>query len=103
MAFDATHVYGLLKKQINNIQNINLGLNAQLSEQIQEALKIISTVDGSLAGMQMNFLQLAMVVQTMTDAEVIGSDNAAIELFDTEDDVIIISGSYDGVNKRLYA
>lgn len=86
------------------IKNLNLdGVNATLAEQIQESLKIISVVDASLANMQLSFLQLAMVVQTMTDADVIDSDNVVVELFDNQDDVAISLGYYDSSNKRLYA
>jgi hypothetical protein len=89
---------------LEQIKNINTdGMNQQMTEQIEESLKIIGAVDDSLSNMQMSFLQLAMVVQTMTDADVIDSDNVAVELFNTEDDVIITSGYYDGENKRLYA
>lgn len=78
-------------------------INSGLSEQIQESLKIIGSVDKSLTNTQVNLLQLAMVVQTMTDADVIDSDNVVIELFNTKDDIVIISGYYDSSNKRLYA
>lgn len=96
----------IFQQVINNLvyekREIQL-LNEQLSEEIQESLKITSNVDGRLAGLQSNFLQLAMVVQTMTDAEVINSDNVVLELFNSDDDVVLISGYYDSENKRLYA
>lgn len=78
-------------------------LETQLSERIQGSLEVAGAVDARLVVLKENVLQIAMVVQAMTDADVIGSDNIAIELFDTEDGVMITSGSYDSANKRLYA
>lgn len=78
-------------------------LNQQMTEQIQEALKIIGTMDGDLIGTHADVLELAMAVQTLMDADVISSDNVVIELFDTTDDVSVQTGYYDSESKRLWA
>jgi hypothetical protein len=78
-------------------------LNQQMTEQIQEALKITGAVDEGLANTKVDVLELAMAVQTLMDADVISSDNVAIELFDTTDDISVQVGYYDSENKRLWA
>jgi hypothetical protein len=90
-----------LKEQIGDIDIDTL--NQQMTEQIQEALKIIGTMDGDLIGTHADVLELAMAVQTLMDADVISSDNVVIELFDTTDDISVQTGYYDSENKRLWA
>lgn len=90
-----------LQEQIDSIDLD--ALNQQTTEQIQEALKIIGTMDGDLIGTHADVLELTMAVQTLMDADVISSDNVAIELFDTTDDVSVQTGYYDSENKRLWA
>ncbi|MGN8805834.1 MULTISPECIES: hypothetical protein [unclassified Blautia] len=78
-------------------------LETQLSERIQGSLEVAGAVDARLVVLKENVLQIAMVVQAMTDAKVLDSDNVAVDLFDTADDIVLICGSYDAANKRLYA
>ena len=92
----------IINNQVYEKKEMQL-LNEQLSEQIQESLRITGDVNERLAESQNNILQLAMIVQTMTDADVIDSDNVVIELFNSDDDIVLISGTYDSANKRLYA
>jgi hypothetical protein len=90
-----------LKEQLGDIDLDTL--NQQMTEQIQEALKITGAVDEGLANTKVDVLELTMAVQTLMDADVISSDNVAIELFDTTDDVSVQTGYYDSENKRLWA
>ena len=92
----------IINNQVYEKKEMQL-LNEQLSEQIQESLRITGDVNERLAESQNNILQLAMIVQTMTDADVIDSDNVVIELFNSDDDIVLISGTYDSAKKRLYA
>jgi hypothetical protein len=48
-------------------------------------------------------LQMAMTMATLTDADIMDSDNVVIETFSSNDDVIMVSGMYDSTNKCLYA
>lgn len=90
-----------LKEQLGDIDLDTL--NQQMTEQIQEALKITGAVDEGLANTKVDVLELTMAVQTLMDADVISSDNVAIELFDTTDDISVQVGYYDSENKRLWA
>lgn len=83
-------------------QNIN-SVNATLQEEIQEALKITAAVQNDVDGVKNSMLRMGIVVSTLTDADVLDADNVAIESFKTAEDVIIISGIFDGENNRLYA
>jgi hypothetical protein len=90
-----------LKEQLGDIDLDTL--NQQMTEQIQEALKITGAVDEGLANTKVDVLELTMAVQTLMDADVISSDNVVIELFDTTDDISVQTGYYDSENKRLWA
>ena len=85
-----------MTKSINTV-------NATLQEEVQEALKITAAVQNDVDGVKNYMLRMGIVVSTMTDADVLEADNIAIENFKTADDVIIISGIFDGENHRLYA
>ena len=53
--------------------------------------------------MKRDMLKMAMVVSTLTDADVMDSANVVIETFSDDNDVIMVSGAFDSSNKRLYA
>lgn len=77
--------------------------NKTSQEQMQEALRITAAVQSDVDEVQNDLLSVAMVLSTLTDAEVLESNNAAVETFRTANDVIITSGSLDSTNNRLYA
>ena len=85
-----------VKTQIENI-------NQTTQEQIQEALSIIGNTEKSMDSMKRDILKIAMAVSTLADADIMDSDNVVIETFSNSNDVIIASGMFDSVNKRLYA
>lgn len=85
-----------VKSQIENI-------NQTTQEQIQEALSIIGNTEKGMDSMKRDMLKMAMVVSTLTDADVMDSANVVIETFSDDNDVIMVCGAFDSANKRLYA
>lgn len=85
-----------VKAQIENI-------NQTAQEQLQEALSIIGNTEKDIDSMKRNMLKMAMVVSTLTDADVMDSANVVIETFSDINDVIIVCGAFDAINERLYA
>ena len=83
-------------------ENINT-VNATLSEQVQEALRITAGVQTDVDGVKNNMLRMGIVLSTLTKADVLDADNIVIETFETANDVIITSGIFDSKNNRLYA
>ena len=93
-----------------DIENLRLEVKAQIEninqttqEQIQEALSIIGNTEKGMDSMKRDMLKMAMVVSTLTDADVMDSANVVIETFSDDNDVIMVSGAFDSSNKRLYA
>lgn len=93
-----------------DIENLRLEVKAQIEninqttqEQIQEALSIIGNTEKGMDSMKRDMLKMAMVVSTLTDADVMDSANVVIETFSDDNDVIMVCGAFDSTNKRLYA
>lgn len=93
-----------------DIENLRLEVKAQIGnvnqttqEQIQEALSIIGNTEKGMDSMKRDMLKMAMVVSTLTDADVMDSANVVIETFSDDNDVIMVCGAFDSINKRLYA
>lgn len=78
-------------------------INATTQEQIQEALSIAGSFEKNMDGMKRDMLKMAMTVATLTDADTIDSENAVIETFADNNDVIMVKGAFDSVNKCVYA
>ncbi|TGY93446.1 hypothetical protein E5329_18690 [Petralouisia muris] len=78
-------------------------INATTQEQIQEALSIAGSFEKNMDGMKRDMLKMAMTVATLTDADAIDSENAVIETFADNNDVIMVKGAFDSVNKCVYA
>ena len=85
-----------VKTQIENI-------NQTTQEQIQEALSIVGNVEKDMDNMKRNMVNMAMVMATLTEADIMDSDNVVIETFSSNDDVIMVSGMFDNANKCVYA
>lgn len=81
---------GNLQSQIKNLNGV------------PEELKKVDILDNTVTRTQMNFLQLAMTVQAMTE-NTVSYDNTVIDLFTVENTVTITSGLYDSQNTQLYA
>lgn len=78
-------------------------INATTQEQIQEALSIAGSFEKNMDGIKRDMLKMAMTVATLTDADTIDSENAVIETFADNNDVIMVKGAFDSVNKCVYA
>lgn len=93
-----------------DIERLRLEVKAQIEavgsttqEQIQEALSIAGSFERNMDGMGRDMLKMAMTIATLTDADAIDSDNAVIEAFADNNDVIMVKGAFDSVNKCVYA
>lgn len=93
-----------------DIERLRLEVNAQIEainattqEQIQEALSITGGFERTMDGMERDMLKMAMTIATITDADVIDSGNVVIETFADNNDLIMVKGAFDSVNKRVYA
>lgn len=95
------------KKDVENlrleVKALIDNINQTTQEQIQEALSIVGNTEKSMDTMKREMLQMAMTMATLTDADIMDSDNVVIETFSSNDDVIMVSGMYDSTNKCLYA
>jgi prophage DNA circulation protein len=78
-------------------------MNEMFSGQIAEAMKSVQIVDGEVSSLQDSVLQMAMALSTISDADVIDSDNILIETFRDDNDIMITSGIYDSEKCCLYA
>lgn len=78
-------------------------MNEMFSGQISEAMKSIQNIDGEITSLQDLSLQMAMALSTISDADVINSNNILIETFRDENDIMITSGMFDSSNHCLYA
>lgn len=78
-------------------------INATTQEQIQEALSIAGSFEKNMDGIKRDMLKMAMTVATLTDADTIDFENAVIETFADNNDVIMVKGAFDSVNKCVYA
>lgn len=93
-----------------DIENLRLEVKAQIEninqttqEQIQEALSIVGNAEKDMDNMKRNMVNMAMVMATLTEANIMDSDNVVIETFSSNDDVIMVSGMFDNANKCVYA
>lgn len=75
------------------------GLERDVTEIRTSVVKITDQLNSTTT----SIISMALVLQTMTDAQVIDSDNIAVETFKNADDLIIHSGILDSVNRRIYA
>lgn len=78
-------------------------MGAMVQEQLQEALSIVGNFEKNMDSMERDMLKMAMTVATLTDADVIDSDNVVIETFADNNDVILVKGAFDSANKCVYA
>lgn len=63
---------------------------------------LTAKVEQDLAALQVNFIDLAIEVETNKNAELTGVDaNIVIETFVNLDDVVVERGNYDATNKWL--
>ena len=85
-----------VKTQIENI-------NQTTQEQIQEVLSIVGNAEKDMDNMKRNMLKMAMAISTLTDADIMDSDNVVIETFSSTDDVIMHTGTFDTERKCVYA
>lgn len=93
-----------------DIENLRLEVKADIEninqttqEQIQETLSIVGNVEKAMDSMDRNMLKMAMAMATLTDADIMDSDNVVIEAFSNNNDVIMVKGAYDSVNACVYA
>lgn len=93
-----------------DIENLRLEVKAQIEninqttqEQIQEALSIVGNTEKDIDAMKRDMVNMAMVMATLTEADIMDSDNVVIETFLNNDDVIMVSGAYDNDQKCVYA
>lgn len=93
-----------------DIENLRLEVKAQIEninqtaqEQIQEALSIVGNAEKDMDKMKRNMVNMAMVMATLTEANIMDSDNVVIETFSSNNDVIMLSGMFDNANKCVYA
>lgn len=93
-----------------DIENLRLEIKAQFErmnattqEQIQEALSIVGGAGKNMDDMKRDILKMAMTIAALTEANIIDSDNVVIETFTHENDVIMVKGVFDSINKCVYA
>lgn len=91
-----------------SIDKTNLSLDVQAaldqsSSSIQEIFRMIQKTNNGISKAETEILQNKLVLQTLTDADVINSENVVVDSFKTINDITIIEGGYDSVNNRLYA
>ena len=65
--------------------------------------KLRLNVEKDMDKMKRNMVNMAMVMATLTEADIMDSDNVVIETFSSNDDVIMVSGMFDNANKCVYA
>lgn len=80
----------------------NLGVYA-LASDVDELKTSVAKTSDQVSSATASIISVALVLQTMTDAQVIDSDNIAVETFKNADDLIIHSGILDPANRRIYA
>lgn len=78
-------------------------INTTAQEQIQEALSIAGSFEKNMDDMKRDMLKMAMTVATVADADTMDFDNAVIETFTDNNDIIMVKGVYDSVNNCVYA
>lgn len=99
--------------EVSNASDVTIKANPgayALASDVEELKKNVTEIGTSVAKItnQLNSatsstISMALVLQTMTDAQVIDSDNIAVETFKDADDLIIHSGILDPTNRRIYA
>jgi LysM repeat protein len=81
-------------------------LASDLEAQEEEITQIKTSLSKALVqinSLTTSVISIAMVLQMMTDADVIDADNIAVETFRNGDDLVIYSGTLDTENRRIYA
>lgn len=78
-------------------------VNQMVSDEWQEALKIIEQQSKTTDGIKSNVLDLALVVSALAGAKAIDADNIALETFDNDNDIIIVHGKLNPSEKMVYA
>ena len=74
-----------------------------LERDVTEIRTSVVRITDQLNSTTTSIISMALVLQTMTDAQVIDSDNIAVETFKNADDLILHSGILDSANRRIYA
>ena len=84
----------------SRIENLLL----ELKETIEEGGGTPEEVERRLDACEQNILALALAFAIESGAEASGtSDNIVVEVFDSTQGYVIMTGAYDSVNHRVYA
>jgi hypothetical protein len=74
-----------------------------LKVEVTEIKVSLAKVMKQLSSLTSTVISIALILQMMTDAQVIDADNIAVETFRNADGIVIYSGTLDTENRKLYA